>query len=131
LQDIGVEDAKVDHGQQFWRLVDMTFQDAGQESGNDHTIYIKLIDENGARVSDKAVEVSWDESGAIEIQRLSLSDEKPKGDYCDCNYNWPMYGAGYRVRVDDSIPSDKVYGMIMPMKRHVNYRLTFQRVTMP
>ncbi|MDL1897094.1 cyclic nucleotide-binding domain-containing protein [Anaerolineae bacterium CFX7] len=131
LQNIGVTEAAVSPGQKYWRLVDMVFQDAGQESGNDHTIYIKLIDENGARVSDKVVEISWDESGAIEIQRLSLADQKPKGDYCDCNYNWPMYGAGYRARVDDSIPSDKAYGMIMPMHRHVNYRLTFQRVTMP
>lgn len=131
LQDIGVTEAAVSSGQQYWRLVDMVFQDAGQESGNDHTIYVKLVDENSARVSDKVVEISWDESGAIEIQRLSLADQKPKGDYCDCNYNWPMYGAGYRVRVDDSIPSDRAYGMIMPMHRHVNYRLTFQRVTMP
>lgn len=109
----------------------MVFQDAGVESGNDHTIYIKLLDENGARVSDKVVEISWDESGAVEIQRLSLADQKPKGDYCNCNYNWPMYGASYRARVDDAIPSDVAHGMIMPMKRHVNYRLTFQRVTMP
>lgn len=131
LQNIGVTEATVSSGQQYWRLIDMVFQDAGQESGNDHTIYVKLIDENGARVSDKVVEISWDESGAIEVQRLSIADQKPKGDYCDCNYNWPMYGAGYRVKVDDALASDKAYGMIMPMHRHVNYRLTFQRVTMP
>ena len=109
----------------------MKFEDAGQESGNDHTIYVSLIDEQGNRVDDKVVEISWDESGVVEAQRLSLSDQKPRGDYCECNYNWPMYGAGYRVRVDDSIASDQAYGMIMPMKRHVNYRLTFQRVVMP
>ncbi len=131
LQDVSVTEAAVPSGQQYWRLVDMVFQDAGVESGNDHTIYIKLLDENGARVNDKVVEISWDESGAVEIQRLSLADQKPKGDYCNCNYNWPMYGASYRARVDDALPSDVARGMIMPMKRHVNYRLTFQRVTMP
>lgn len=131
LQGVGVTEATVSSGQQYWRLVDMVFQDAGQESGNDHTIYVKLLDENGKRVDDKVIEVSWDESGAIEIKRLSIADQKPKGDYCECNYNWPMYGAGYRVRVDDALPSDKAFGMIMPMHRHVNYRLTFQRVTMP
>lgn len=131
LQQIGVEDAAVTTGQTYWRLVRMKFEDAGQESGNDHTIYVTLIDEEGKRVEDKAVEVSWDQSGAVEVQRLTLADQKPKGDYCECNYNWPMYGAAYRVRVDDSIPSDKAYGMIMPMHRHVNYRLTFQRVIMP
>lgn len=131
LQDIGVHDAPVASGQSYWRLIRMKFEDAGQESGNDHTIYVTLIDETGKRVDDKVVEISWDESGAIEAQRLSLADQKPKGDYCNCNYNWPMYGAGYRVRVDDSVPSDQAYGMIMPMHRHVNYRLTFQRVVVP
>ena len=131
LQGIHVENANVAPGQSFWRLVVMKFQDAGAESGNDHTIYISLIDGDGNRVDDQSVEISWDESGAIQRQRLSISDEKPKGDYCHCNYNWPMYGGGYRVRVDSDIPSDKVIGMIMPMKRHVNYRLTFQRLVMP
>lgn len=132
LNGIGVTDATVASGQQYWRLVRMKFDAAGQESGNDHTIYVSLIDEEGKRVDDKVVEISWDDSGTVQVERLDMySDQKPKGDYCECNYNWPMYGAGYRVRVDDALPSDRAYGMIMPMKRHVNYRLTFQRVTMP
>lgn len=131
LQGIDVLDATAAPGQSYWRLIRMKFQDAGQESGNDHTIYVTMIDEEGKRVEDKVVQVSWDQSGAVEVQRLSISDQKPKGDYCECNYNWPMYGAGYRVKVDDSIPSDQARGMIMPMNRHVNYRLTFQRVIMP
>ncbi len=131
LQNIDVLDANVDHGQPYWRLVRMKFEDAGKESGNDHTIYVSLIDEHGQRVNDKVIEVEWDQSGAVERQRLSISDQKPKGDYCQCNYNWPMYGAGYRVRVADSIPSDTARNMIMPEHRHVNYRLTFQRVIMP
>ena len=131
LQNIDVLDATVDHGQTYWRLIRMKFEDAGKESGNDHTIYVSLIDEHGQRVNDKVIEVQWDQSGAVESQRLSISDQKPKGDYCQCNYNWPMYGAGYRVRVADSIPSDMARNMIMPEHRHVNYRLTFQRVVMP
>lgn len=131
LQGIGVKDANVSSGQTYWRLIRMKFQDAGQESGNNHNIYITLLDEQGKRVDDKVVEISWDESGATEVQRFSISDQKPKGDYCECNYDWPMYGAGYRVRVDDAAPSDQPYGMIMPMHRHVNYLLTFQRVVVP
>lgn len=131
LQGVGVHKAEVAPGQPFWRLVRIKFEDAGQESGNDHTIYITLIDEQGNRVEDKGVEVSWDESGTLQVQRLTLAQQKPKWDYCNCNYDYPMYGAAYRVRVDDTIPSDQVYGMIMPMKRHVNYRLTFQRVIQP
>lgn len=131
LQGIGVTEAAVTSGQTYWRLIKMKFEGPGQESGDNHNIYVTLLDEQGNRVDDKIVEVSWDESGTVEVQRLSISDQKPKGDYCECNYDWPMYGAGYRVQVDDSIPSDKAYGMIMPMKRHVNYRLTFQRVRVP
>ena len=131
LQGIDVVDAPVTPGQTYWRLIRMKFEDAGQESGNDHTIYVTLLDEEGKRVDDKVVEISWDQNGAVEVQRLSISDQKPKGDYCECNYNWPMYGAAYRVKVDDSIASDQARGMIMPMHRHVNYRLTFQRIVMP
>jgi CRP-like cAMP-binding protein len=131
LVGVGVTDANVQSGQTFWRLVKMQFQDAGAESGNDHTIYISIVDENAQRVDDATVMVSWDQSGAVEIQRLGLTDEKPKGDFCNCNYNWPMYGAGYRVKIDGPLPSDEAHGMIMPEHRHVNYLLIFQRVVMP
>ncbi len=132
LQGVGLTPANVAPGQTYWRLIRMKFEDAGQESGNDHTIYVALIDEQGNRVEDEAVEISWDDAGTTQIERLDMySDQKPKGDYCNCNYNWPMYGAGYRVRVDDEHASDQAYGMIMPMHRHVNYRLTFQRVVVP
>ena len=131
LTNIGVTDASVQSGQEFWRLIKMQFQDAGAESGNDHTIYITIYDESGKRVNAATVLVSWDQGGSIQLQRLGLSDEKPAGDYCNCNYNWPMYGAGYRVKIDGSLPSDEAYGMIMPEHRHVNYLLTFQRVIMP
>ncbi len=131
LTGVGVTDAPVQSGQTYWRLVKMVFQDAGAESGNDHTIYISIIDENRQRLDDQTVVISWDESGSVQVERLGIADEKPKGDYCNCNYNWPMYGAGYRVKVDGSLPSDEVYGMIMPEHRHVNYLITFQRVVMP
>jgi hypothetical protein len=42
-----------------------------------------------------------------------------------------MYGDRYAVHIDGALPSDMVTGMIMPMRRHVNYRVTFQRVVNP
>lgn len=131
LQQVDYDRVTVPSGQEFWKLVKMKFDDAGQESGNDHTIYVTLLDEEGKRVDDKVIEVSWDESGAVQAVRMSITDQKPKGDYCECNYNWPMYGAAYRVKVADSIPSERAYGMYMPGHRHVNYRITFQRVVQP
>lgn len=131
LTGVGVTDSNVVSGQTYWRLVKMVFQDAGVESGNNHNIFIAIIDENNLRVNNATVVVSWDQDGQIQMNRLGLVDQKPAGDYCNCNYNWPMYGAGYRVKIDGSLPSDEVYGMIMPEHRHVNYLLTFQRATVP
>jgi hypothetical protein len=131
MQQVDLQKVSVAPGQAFWKLVKLKFEDAGQESGNDHTIYVALWDEEGRRVEDKVISVMWDQSGAVENIRLSVTDQKPRGDYCECNYNWPMYGAAYRVKVDDSSPSDLVVGMYMPGHRHVNYRLTFQRVIQP
>lgn len=132
LQGVGVTDARASSGQSYWRLVEMRFEDAGQEAGNDHTIYIILIDSNGNRVENKGVQVSWEEAGATRIQQLdALSDQQSKEDYCSCNYKWLMYGNSYSIRVDDELPSDQPYGMIMPMHRHVNYRLTFQLIVAP
>lgn len=129
LQGIHLEKASVGSGQKFWMATIVKYEDIG-ESGNDHTIYIKVLDEDGRRIEDATAIISWDETGGGQVNRLTPSDEKPAGDFCDCNYNWPMYGAGYAVSME-GLPSDKVAGMIMPMKRHVNYRLTFQRFVMP
>lgn len=124
LDSVQVTPANVAHGQKFWRAVKVKFEDI-TESGNDHTIYVKLIDENGKRVEGRKVHLT-------SVGGLSeFPDEKPAGDLCDCNYNYPMYGDGYAFNVEDGLPSDKVSGMIMPMRRHVNYRITFQLVTMP
>ncbi len=131
LTQIGVKDAAVQPGQSFYRLTKMVFQDAGAESGNDHTIYITILDENGVRDEKQTVLITWEQGGAIEEQRLDQADQKPAGDYCNCNYNWPMYGAAYRARIDGTVASEEVYGMIMPEKRHVNYLLTFQKVVRP
>ena len=135
LTGIGITDAVVPSGQLFWRIIKMQFQDAGAESNNNHNIYVWIEDENGLRVNDQSVQVSWDTGGTPEVQLLGIDKEHPKGDYCgnqtNCNYDWPMYGAGYRIKIAGPLPSDEAYGMIMPEHRHVNYLLTFQRVIMP
>ena len=50
---------------------------------------------------------------------------------CNCNYGIGMYGGAYGVQINEGIPSDAATGMIMPLKRHVNYRVYFQLATMP
>lgn len=112
------------HGQKFWRVISVKFEDIS-ESGNDHTIYVKVLGEDGKRIDGKKAHLT-------SVGGLSeYPDEKPAIDLCDCNYNYPMYGDGYGFNIEDQFPSDKVSGMIMPMRRHVNYRVIFQLTTNP
>ena len=124
LESVKLEPAAVAHGQKFWRAISVKFEDIS-ESGNDHTIYVKVLGEDGKRVDGKKAHLT-------SVGGLSeYPDEKPANDLCDCNYNYPMYGDGYGFNIEDQFPSDKVSGMIMPMRRHVNYRVTFQLTTNP
>ena len=127
LENVRVVPAQVGHGQKFWRAVKVKFENI-DESGSDHTIYIKILDETGKRVSGKKLQVTSDTSGEVYPDQPT---EKSADDMCDCNFNYPMYGDGYDVQIIDGIPSDKVGGMVMPMRRHVNYKITFQLVTNP
>lgn len=114
----------VGHGQKFWRVVRVKFEDVS-ESGSDHTIYVKVLGESGNRVEGKKLHLT--SVGALS----EYPDEKPAGDLCDCNFNYPMYGDGYNVQIEDQYPSDQVVNMIMPLNQHVNYRVTFQLTTNP
>jgi hypothetical protein len=125
LEQVRVVDApSVGHGQKFWRVTSLKFEDIS-EANNDHTIYVKILDENGKRTE---ANIKWwgDGSGDQPPQ-----EQKKADDICDCNYGLFMFGDGYGVKIDDQHPSDQVVGMIMPMRRHVNYKVIFQLVTNP
>jgi CRP-like cAMP-binding protein len=124
MDSVQLAPVTVSSGQKWWRAVSVKWEDIN-ESGNDHTIYVKVLDETGKRIEGKKAHLT-------SVGGLSeYPDEKPASDLCDCNYNYPMYGDGYAFNIEDQFPSDKVTGMIMPMHRHVNYRVTFQLTTMP
>jgi hypothetical protein len=127
LENVRIIPASVSSCQRFWRAVSVVFQDVN-ESGNDHSIYVTVTDENGNRIDGQTLQVFSDTGGGIFPDQPI---EKPAGDPCNCNFAYPMYGDGYNVRILGSLPSDIVAGMIMPLKRHVNYRIIFQRTTNP
>jgi hypothetical protein len=116
--------ATVASGQKSWRITKVVFEDIS-ESGNDHTIYVMIKDESGKRV-DAKVKLSGEGSGD-----LPDPEQKKIDDMCQCNYGIDMWGDGYAVKIADQYPSDQALGMIMPMRRHVNYRVYFQLVTNP
>ena len=124
LESVKLEPAVVAHGQKFWRAISVKFEDVS-ESGNDHTIYVKVLGEDGRRVDGKKAHLT--SMGGLS----EYPDEKPSHDMCDCNFNYPLYGDGYGFNIEDQYPSDKVVGMVMPMKRHVNYRIIFRLTTNP
>ncbi len=125
LENVRIIPAPVESGQKFWRVVRAKFEDY-YESGNDHTIYVKVLDENGNRTTGK--QAHFTSYGGIS----EYPEEKSAGDSCDCNFNLPMYtGDVYAVGIEDLYVSDTMAGMIMPLNRHVNYRITFQFSTSP
>jgi len=124
LEQVRVIPANVARGQKFWRVTSLKFEDVN-ESGSDHTIYVKIFDENGKRTEAK---VKWWGAGSGD---LPDPEQKKADDICDCNYGLFMFGDGYGVQIVDQYPSDQVIGMIMPMKRHVNYRIEFRLTTNP
>jgi CRP-like cAMP-binding protein len=116
--------ATVASGQKFWRITKVVFEDVA-ESGNSHSIYVMLRDENGKRTEAK---IKWWGEGSGDMPD---DPQKSADDVCNCNYALYMYGDSYGVMVSDQYPSDKATGMLMPMKRHVNYRIWYQLTTMP
>lgn len=113
-------------GQSYWRLVKVFWQNK-EESGNDHTIYIDVLDENGGRVVGQPVEIRW-QDGSLTV----FTEDKPPPEYAT---NFPMYGTlgSYSVSLP-GLPSDTVVGLGMGTPEqpaftiHTNFLLTFQRV---
>jgi hypothetical protein len=120
------EPGGVKAGQWYWRLVRARWQ-SKEESGNDHTIYIEVLDENGNRLVGQPVEVRW-ESGSLTL----VTEDKPQNEY---PANFPMYNTlgSYAVAVA-GLPSDTVVGLGMGTAEqphftiHTNFFLTFKKV---
>jgi cAMP-dependent protein kinase regulator len=124
---VTIEDAPVEPGQQYWRLVEVRWEDE-QQAGGKHHIYVDVIDENGNRVVGQPVTVFWGDGSYT-----APLEDKPAPDY---GFNFQMYAAGYAygVRVE-GLPSDVLRGAGLGDldKRffgiHVSYYLIFQRTT--
>jgi len=123
LEHVRIIPANVMPGQVYWRVVSVVFENIDQ-SGSDHTIYTRIIDEKCNRLFGVPLYVYSDASGELFPDQPR---EQPAGAICNCNYMYPMFGDGYDIMLP--YPSDVMAGMIMPLRRHVNYRIVFQRTT--
>jgi CRP-like cAMP-binding protein len=114
-------------GQSYWRLMRVRWENK-QESGNDHTIYIDVLDENGARILGQPVQIDWLD-GSLTV----FTEDKPPTVY---SANFPQYGllGSYTVFIP-TLPSDRIVGLGMGTPEqpyftiHTNFKLTFQRTT--
>lgn len=119
--DITMATATPAAGQPLFKLVKVEYQ-AEQESQGLHHIFVEVLDENGQRILGQPVALAWPDG-----KDTMITEDKPYPEYAA---NSAMYGeiseAQYEVYVEGS-PSDKISGLGLPGKRHVNYLLTFQR----
>jgi hypothetical protein len=121
-----LEPQGVKPGQWYWRLVKAYWQNK-EESGNDHTIYINVLDEHGGRIVGQTVELRW-QDGSLSV----VTEDKPPNEYSS---NFPMYNTlgSYSVRVA-GLPSDTIVGLGMGTPEqpnftiHTNFLLTFKKV---
>jgi CRP-like cAMP-binding protein len=124
--NVGIHEPNVQPGQGYWRLVRAIWQNK-EESGNDHTIYLEVLDEHGSRIVGQPIEIRWQDGSLVVV-----TEDKPRPEY---SANFPMFGTlgSYSVSVP-GLPSDTVVGLGMGTPErpdftiHTNFLLTFQRV---
>ncbi|MCB0156819.1 MAG: cyclic nucleotide-binding domain-containing protein [Caldilineaceae bacterium] len=122
---VTVEDANVQPGQPYWRIVDAAWWDE-QESGGKHHIYVEVLDEGGNRIVGQPVTVFWGDGNYT-----GNTEDKAPPDYA---FNFQMYAAGYAYNVKvEGLPSETLKGAGMGSieKRdygiHTSFLITYQK----
>lgn len=124
---VTIEDAQVAPGQQYWRLIEVRWEDEVQAGGKHH-IYADVLDESGNRIVGQPVTVFWGDGNYT-----AAVEDKPSP---DLGFNYQMYASGYAYNVKvEGLPSDILRGAGMGdianrfKGIHVAYYLIFQRAT--
>ena len=110
-----------------WTLIGYAYQDETQSGGN-HNVYIVVLDQNGAPLSGIVVWLKWPGALSNESQQATITGATNFGLYGGPFYPDQGQNGAYSVYVEDKAKSSVVLGMGLPVNRHVNYFLTFQRV---
>lgn len=110
----------------YWKLISAQYQDP-DESGGNVNIVVFVQDERGAAVTNQRVfqkfpgdqaAATTDERGHVEFPMSGDSSFAP-----DRGESGP-----YSIAID-GLPNDQVLGMGLPLRRHVQYILTYRRAT--
>ncbi len=120
--NVRVEPAKFARGQSRWQLIRAEYQ-SPEEAGGKHQIVFIVLDESNLLLANQRVWQSWTED-----QSDALTDAKGVAtipiwaSYSPENENGP-----YSAWVD-GLPSDRVVGIGLPLKRRVSFILTWKKV---
>lgn len=124
---VSVDEAQVEPGQQYWRIIEASWMDE-QESGGKHHIYVEVLDENGNRIVGQPVTTFWGDGSYTKG-----IEDKPAPDY---GYNFQMYAAGYAYNVKvEGLPSDVLKGAGMGSIEdrfrgiHTSFKIVFKKTT--
>ncbi|HBY98300.1 MAG TPA: hypothetical protein DEP84_30885, partial [Chloroflexi bacterium] len=117
-----------DCSQGCWRLKSARYEDPTESNGN-HNIYVRLFIVNGTQVAGRPWHTAWPD-GNERIQ------SKPAPEWADFPiYAWYYFEQGpgpyWSYAGDDETRSDSVHGMGLPVRQHVNFRLTWRWVEPP
>jgi hypothetical protein len=89
--------------QTIWHLIEAKWENE-QESGENHHIYVEILDASGQRVVGQPVTIFW-QGGSI----TGVTQDIPGAEY---SFSYPMYKAGnsYNIKRESLWPSDALIG---------------------
>lgn len=120
--NVAVEPAQIESGFAYWKLVRAVYQ-GPDESKDSHQIFYTVVNERNEPMELEKVRQGWSdgETEAITNERGETNIPLWAGFAPDRNER-----GAYAAWVD-GLPSDRVIGLGLPSKRHVNFLLTWRR----
>ncbi len=126
--NIIVEFASVANGAKYWKLVRAKYLPEGNEPGTAQgrvNMYYTVLDESGNSIPGQRVWQQWpDDRAAKSTGPDGVIDFNMSG---DSSFDPKRGQRGPYSAYVDGLPSDKVVGLGLPLRRHVVYELTWRR----
>lgn len=126
LVRVSVKAAQPAPDSRYWKLISAQYQD-GEESGGNINIILFVQDERGAPIPGQRVVQKFPGD-----QATAITDERGHAEFPmsgDSSFSPDRGENGPYSALVDGLASDQVVGMGLPLKRHVQYILTFRRAT--
>lgn len=136
---VTIQTLNVPAGQVYWKIVSVKYQDETQSNDN-HNIYYTVIDDKGVPIPGVPIIMDWQGREANDIPAAVYTDGNGAGNQALYHgvVGWrPEEGPGpytawvgdpgYRGDAPTKIPGEKLAGCGLPMNRHVNYIVTWQK----